>query len=277
MGRSNGVAARAAGVVSWLAVGVGAAGASGNPWADLVVGYQAGVGVSAGYDDPARALGSPTRVTGEGFGFPGSVTPFASAFEPDELVSIGEGGSLTVRFERAVRDDARNPFGVDLLIFGNAFFTASSFTDPDPVATGVFADGGVVELSADGLTWVTLTGVGADSGLPTLGFADETSVFGGPAGSVRTDFTRPVDPAFDPIGRTFSEIVAAYDGAGGGLGIDLAAWGLTSVSFVRISTAVGSGVTVEIDALSDVGAVPGPGVVAMVALGAVGASRRRRA
>ncbi len=244
--------------------------AAGGPWADIVVSYAPGAGVSAGYDDPSRALGAPTRVTGESFGFPGVTTPYAGAFEPDEVVTIGRGGSLVLGFHDAVRDDAGNPFGIDLLVFGNQFL----ISDSDNRATAVFDEGGTIELSADGVSWTLLTGLSPEGGLPTLGYADVTDPFQSTPGSVLTDFTRPVDPSFNPIGKTFAEIVAAYDGSGGGLGIDIGAWGLSEVRYIRFSNTVDGAGTPEIDAVARV--VPAPGVLALAGLAGLGWRRRRR-
>ena len=92
-----------------------------DPWADRVVSYNAGDGVDAGYDDATRALGSPTRVNF----FGDTVTPFNTPYWSTDIVSIGRGGWLTVAFDQAVRDDAGNPFGIDLLVFGNQFYVTS--------------------------------------------------------------------------------------------------------------------------------------------------------
>ena len=260
----------AASVLSLSAIAL----ADNDPWADAVVSYDPGIAAQTGYTNPNTALGRPERFTGEGFGFPGSVTPFAPAFGTDEIVSIGAGGHLTLRFDNAITDDAANPFGTDLIIYNNSFFNVDDFFSPDTVITGVEADGGSVELSADGITWVDATGIVADGGLPTLGFADETNPFGGPAGSVPTDFRRATDPAFDPVGLSFTQLVAAYDGAAGGVGIDIGAFGLSSVSYIRISNAADATRNIEIDAVVD--AIPSPGPLALLPA-ALFALRRRRA
>ncbi|MFT5423707.1 MAG: hypothetical protein ACI89L_001495 [Phycisphaerales bacterium] len=245
-----------------------------DPWADRVIEYNAGTGGSVGYDDPLTALGSPERYTGEGV-FPASVTPFNSPWAADEIVSIGEGGWLTVAFDQAVTNDALNPFGLDLLIFGNPFYGATG--DPaNPVVSGLFAEGGSVEVSANGIDWTLVPGAAADGGFPTLGFTDETNPFGGDPGTLPTDFTKPVNPDFDPTGLTLSELIAGHDGSGGGLGIDIGALGLSQISYVRISSALGSGFTPEIDGFADVSAVPSPTTLAAFTIGGAMIGRRRR-
>jgi hypothetical protein len=264
---------RCAGVAA-IGVGLGGFGtsASADPWADEVVGYTQGTGAASGFTDPVSALGSPTRITSPASPFGGPTTPFQGAFGADELVSIGEGGQLTVRFDNVVRNDPGNPFGIDLLVFGNAFYFDAAF--PDGVAGAFAGEGGVIEVSNDGVTWTLVPGAGADSGFPTLGFNDITEPFPTVAGIDPTDFTRPVDPGFNPSGLGLADIIAGYDGSGGGLGIDIGALGLDQIRFVRVTNPIGSGFTPEIDAFADV--VPGPGggsvVAAIVLLGA----RRRR-
>jgi len=258
------------GVVGVAMASTGGAMAS-DPWADHVVSYTAGTGVDPGYTNPASALGMPTRFTGIG-SFPGAVTPFNPAFLGSELVSIGPGGSLVVRFDEPALNNPANPFGIDLLIFGNAGYADVAY--PAGVAGPMFgAGGGVVELSSDGFNWVTAPGAIADGRFPTLGYSDLTDPYSLAAGAVPSDFTRPVDPAFSPAGLNFSQIVAGYAGSGGGTGIDIAAAGLASVSYVRISNPVFSQANVDVDALAAV--VPGPAGWVVLMVGAAGWRRRR--
>ena len=114
--------------------------ASGTPFAQTVVAYDPGLGANPEYLTPETALGAPTRLSGACLNFPGCVTPLSPAFCPEELVAVGIGGELILSFDHPVADDPQNPFGVDLLVFGNAFFT-------DPTLEGLavgslFTEGG---------------------------------------------------------------------------------------------------------------------------------------
>lgn len=243
-----------------------------SPFATSVVSYSPGVGAVPGYADPTAALGSPSRFTPDP-NFPGSVTPFAPAYLPSQVVSIGAGGHLTLRFDQPVTNDPLNPFGIDLLIFGNSFFTDPGFA---PVATLLAAEGGLIEVSPDGVLWTLAPNIAADGLWPTLGYLDESNPFGGPAGAIPTDFTRPVNPAAQWQGRTLPELIAIYDGSGGGAGVDLGALGLSAIQYVRLSLPAGATGKFEIDAISDVSPIPAPGVAAPFALAGLLALRRSR-
>ena len=227
-----------------------------DPWADHVVSYTAGSGAGA-FINPAVAIGEPTRYIND-LQFGGSaVTPFNAPYLAENIVTVGNGGSLTVSFDEPVVDDPLNPFGIDLLIFGNAFY----FLDfgSGQATGGIVAESGLIEVSANGVDYVALPGVVPDGAFPTLGYLDVTESFPANAGAVASDFTNPVNPAFNPTGLTITGIIAGYQGSGGGVGIDLAATGLSAISYVRISNLATSGsVTPEIDAFADVAAVPEP-------------------
>ncbi len=244
-----------------------------DPWADHVVSYTPGNGItndfvtSTPFNVSQTALGEPTRLTSpDAFG--GAVTPLQSAFRANEIVSIGNGGSLVVQFDEPVENDPLNPYGVDLLVFGNAFFVGNFFNDdfsfnPLGMASNVANEGGAIEVSADGVNFFAVTGA-ADGLFPTRGYADLTEPFPTLPGATPTDFTRPVDPAFDPFGRTYAQILAGYGNSGGGLGVDIGPTGLSSISYVRITNAVGAAFIPEIDALADVASIPEPATSRMI-------------
>jgi len=266
-----------------LALGTSTSTQAADPFADNVVAYTQGTGVSSDFvtgnlfNDPSVALGQPTRFTSDLANFGGPVHPFNSPFRANEVVSIGEGGSLTVSFDEPVLDDPLNPFGIDLLVFGNAFYFLSPFAS-NGVAGGAATEGGRIEVSEDGTNFIELTGMEADGIFPTLGYLDVTDPLSSTAGQVLSDFTKPVDPNFDSSGLTLSQIVAGYDGSGGGVGIDLAATGLSAISYVRIFNPAGSGVVPDIDAFADVQAIPEPSTFALAGLMGIitGLATRRR-
>ncbi len=251
-----------------------------SPWAVEVIGYDPGTTATPGFVDSQTALGEPERFTGEG-AFPGVVSPFNPPFGMDEIVSIGEGGHLTVRFDRPITNDGSHLFGVDLIILGNGGFIDSDFPngvvgDP-PTMFGL--DEARLELSADGVNW-------QDAGLFTEGFAPamgyiDAGAFDSEPGDVPTDFTRPLDPSLTPedfAGLDIDGLRALYDGSGGGTGIDVASLHGADDGFLfaRISVAddgdLNSSLNAEIDGIAVVPTPPG----ALVLLGGLGAIARRR-
>ncbi len=244
--------------------------AAADSFAVSVAGYVPGANPSPGYTNPAVALGEPTRFTGVGV-FPSAVTPFNAPFLDSEIVSIGEGGSLTLGFDHPITNDPAHPFGFDLLVFGNAFYIDSNY--PTGTAAGIFGGGGIVEVSADADTWAIVPGTQAVSNYPTLGYSDLTDPYSLVPGTAPSDFTVPVDPSFNPIGLTFGQIVAGYNGSGGGTGVNIGAAGVSSILYVRISNPVGSGSAFQIDGVAAV--APAPGTWCVGAGSVILAARRR--
>jgi len=252
-----------------------------DPWADAVVSYDPGSGAAEGYTDPAVVLGTPERYTGEGV-WPGVVSMFNPAWGADEIVSIGDGGQLTVRFDEPITDDPSHLYGVDLIIFGNAGFIDVAYPNGqigDPA--GMFgADPAVIEVSADGVTFFEIPDVFADALFPTQGYLDSGPYDASP-GSEPADFLRPMNPSLslsDFDGLSYAEALALYDGSGGGAPVDLA-WavdsegqpaGLTQAWYVRIRYS--GPANAEIDAFA---VVPEPGVLVLVLGGVVPVWRKK--
>ncbi len=219
--------------------------------ADAVVAYTPGLSVPPGFDQPAAALGPPSRFSGVGLE-PGVVSPFQPAFTPADLLVVGRGGSVVLAFDEPVLDDPANPFGVDLLVFGNAFLIDLAF--PTGLAGGLFAEGGRIEVSPDGVTWTLVPEADADGGFPTLGWLD-AGPYDAEPGRMPSDFTRPVDPAIDPstlAGTGWADLLAIYGGSGGGTPVDLAPLGLAAITHVRISVPADAPTAIELDAVMDV-------------------------
>ena len=250
-------------------------GSAWSPWAVQVVSYQQGTGANPSLVDPGVALGSPERFTGESTPYPSVVSPFNPAFGLDEIVSIGEGGHLTVRFDTPITNDPANPFGVDFSIFGNGSFLDIAYPAGQlGTPPGTFGlDPMIVEVSADGSSFTSL-GSFTEGLFPGMGYLD-SAPFDTTPGAVHTDFTTPIDPSLtlnDFSGLAYNDIRALYNGSGGGTPIDIAASGLSSIQYVRIVNPVASGVTVEIDAFAR---VPAPATPIMLA-GIAACVRRRR-
>ncbi len=245
-------------IAAWLMAGLVASDAAvcrAGEAATSVVQFTPGIGVASGFDDPTAALGTPTRFTSPSSPFGGPVTPFNAPFGAGELVTVGHGGSLTLSFERPVFDrdqnnQARvNEFGFDLIVFGNAFFFDGDY--PNGVVSGIGSEPGTIELSQDGEAWRTVP-ANADALFPTLAYLDVVDPFATSGGTLPTNFHQPVDPDLDPLGLSFREVIDAYNGSGGGTGVDIGATGLEWIQFIRFSNPhdKASAITPEIDAVT---------------------------
>ncbi len=263
-----------------------------NAYAAQVVSYTPGTGIGADwisgkpFNDPNSALGRPTvDTTGDAWYIPlGDPVPVVHVYptiRAHEVVTVGnDGGELIVKFNQPVQNDPRNPYGVDFVVFGNAFQIIDGINgwtngDPNDVTClgGLFSEPGVVSVAQDpNGPWYTFTdGPFADDFGPTQGRVpvDDPNdadpnlgvwnlFWGGP-----TDPTRPIDPN-DPnvspsgfVGKTVRQMCDAYNGSAGGTGFDIAAFGLDWIRYVRVQDHPGSSATTEIDAVADVA----PGVV----------------
>lgn len=247
-------------------------------FASQVVSYTPGSNAPAGYTDPDKALGSPGRTTGSG-AFDGDVTPFNAPYAASDVVSIGAGGSLVVRFDHQVTDDAANPYGIDLLVFGNSFL-GLDFGTGLADGTLIFTEPGLISVSQDGSTWFDVPGLFADGSLfPTLAYQNPPGPFDF-GGTIPTSYTQPVNPALtaaDFAGLTTAQIAALYGGSGGGTGIDLAPLGLPWIEYVRVSQLASDGWSTEIDGFADVPEPAAATLLGVAALALVGFRARRPA
>ena len=240
-----------------LAALLGASEARATQFATEVVSYKSGVGFAtdwstgAGYINKDAIVGPPARETPGEWG--GPITPFSPPYLLDQILSIGVGGEVTLKFGKPIRDESINPFGLDFLVFGCAGFT---------ITNGDFGGGGItdgtlfdqaagetrVSVSADGDAWFVLDPKRApafDAYHPTDGSGD---------------FGVPVNPALakgDFAAGGLAKFTELYDGSGGGTGYDIG-WAidddgyhvaLGKVQFVRLEVLSGKA---EVDAVSDV-------------------------
>lgn len=269
-----------------LILALATASATASPFATTVISYDAGSNPNPAYTNAHNALGAASRMTGTA-DFISGVTPFNPAFGGDQLVSVGASGHLTLDFDRNITNNASHRFGVDFIIFSSAFFVDHSYFDADPTNDGsgllgpnpaMFGSNGIADIyvSADGHDW-RLAAATSLSLFPTLGYTDFTETTPLVPGSIETDFTRAMDPTMN-LGSlanlSFAELIALYDGSGGGVGIDIAGTGLDFARFVRIEN--NSAAAFNIDAVAVVPAPSSAGVLVLGLGGLGGAFRRRR-
>jgi hypothetical protein len=222
-------------------------------FAHSVVEYNPGSGYAVNYTRAESVLGEPSRVNP----FNDATDPFNPAYGTNQILSIGEGGSLTVAFAQPILNHPNNLFGLDFIVFGNSGFIITNDFDLTtynwigiPATDGsLFAQntGATrVSVSRDGQTFYTL----APAQAPVVDFLFPTD------GSA--DPVRPVDPILtqaDFVGLTLEQIRALYNGSAGGAAYDIS-WAqdangspvsLPIVNFIRVEVLSGKS---EIDAFS---------------------------
>ena len=225
-----------------------------TPFADELVAYHPGAAYAPGFVHPVSALGELSQTNP--FGDP--VDPFNPPFGTNQIVSIGAGGWLEVRWHTPILNHPHNPYGRDFTIFGNSGFIITNDFDLErfewigtPATDGsLFGfNPGVtrVLVSRDGRTYfeLDLTLASITDGFPT-----------DPAG----DPCVPIDPALVPddfAGATLAGIRSLYGGSAGGASFDIS-WAmdashqpvfLPEINYVRVEVLTGRS---EIDGLAKV-------------------------
>lgn len=243
-------------------------------FASEVTQYTAGSGIPVewgtglAYDQTASVLGEPSRITPGEWG--GPIDPFNPPYLREQVLSIGTGGSLTVKLDRPITDDPLHPYGCDFLVFGgtgfiitNGDYTGGGITDGSRL--GITSESTRVSVSSDGEGFFLLD----PDRTPAIEALFPTDGSG--------DFAQPVDPALteaDFADLGLSGIRTLYGGSGGGVGFDLA-WALDAngrpadldeIRYIRIEVLGGHA---EIDGLAAVTAVPEPAVAALGFFGAI--------
>lgn len=248
-----------------------------NDFATEVVDYNEGTGADpdwidgTDFNDPHNALGRPTiDTTGDNWNIPVATNvPVVIVYPPFrsfELVTIGNGGELIVKFNHPVEDDENNPYGIDFIVFGNAQQNVGEYWnngDPEDfviTGSGLIAEPAVVSVSRDGVNWYRYDdGPYADTFAPTMGRVYDPN---NPDMSIGdwnhwwaepTNPTLPLDPSLTPadfVGMTVAEVAQVYDRSAGGGGFDLTESGMDWIQYVRVEG--NEIVTPEVDAVADV-------------------------
>jgi hypothetical protein len=231
-------------------------------FADSVVSYEPGAGTSPRFRNPEAALGAPSQTNPFGEG----TDPFDPPYGTNQIVSVGAGGSLVLRFHTPILNHPNNLHGYDFILFGNSGFIITNEFDPATFDwIGVPAtDGSLfgfnpgetrVSVSRDGVAFFTLLPALApvvDGPLPTDGAGDPH--LPPLPGLALSDFA----------GATLEDIRTLYNGSAGGTPYDIG-WAVDSqgqavflpeVNYIRIDVLSGKS---EIDAVASVSRTPRSG------------------
>ena len=224
-------------------------------FASSVVRYDPGAGFAPRFTHPDVALGEPSRVNpfGEATG------PFDPPYGTNQIVSIGAGGSLVVRFHAPIVNHPHNLHGYDFLIFGNSGFIITNEFD---LATfnwiGTPATDGSIFGQSAGVTRVAVSrdGVNYYQLDPALAPPVDTLFPTDSGGNVHVP-PLPGLAQSDFAGATLDDMRTLYHGSAGGAAYDIS-WArdangqpvfLPNIRFIRIDVLSGK---VEIDAFSSV-------------------------
>jgi hypothetical protein len=208
------------------------------------------------YNNPAAVLGRPTLRFYDPYDDdvtdrvsiiddPYNVTPDGH----DVITEIKNGGEITVQLGRKIYADPSHPYGIDLIVYGNSFFSASglssSVSDATDLSTallgsGIYGHPTTVSVSPDGTNWYT--------------YATTSVLF--PDNAYRWDDTnaawtdeemnptKPVNPAIYAAGYLSGQTIAGgldqFAGAAGGTGYDLKESGFPWIQYVRIQPQAGT-------------------------------------
>ncbi len=213
-----------------------------------------GVYTTSPYNDPAAVLGRPTLTFYDYYGT--RTTNRVKIVEPPYwtdangnkvITEISNGGQITVKLGRKVYDDPNNPYGVDFIIYGNSFFSASGggaikdSTDLDiaTLSSGFYGHPTLVSVSQDGTNWFTFTNNGAlypDNAYrwdaTNHAWTDE-----------QLNPTKPLNPSIYGMnfgGTTAASALDEFTGAAGGTGFDLKQSGLPWIQYVRVQPVAGT-------------------------------------
>jgi hypothetical protein len=259
-----------------------------SPYATHLVQAQGPFG-PAPYDDPNAVLGMPATDFYDPFGVfsGGDNARFVKLVEPAFNVSTNQStklittlcagasnSSMIAGFEQPISDDPAHPYGIDFLVFGNAFYGASGathdsanmntlmiggggFYEPLKVSVSPGYTGSPGETIDDSTTWPWYrydNGPFADTEFPTHAYKWNRAATNWSA--ERMDFTKPVNPALTNVIRLGAPSISAadaidyYAGSGGGTGFDLRESGFSIVRYIKVEGLSPDYADGEVDAFS---------------------------
>lgn len=257
-------------------------------FATQVVSHSASLNGSGYYNDPNDLLGKPTTTIPAWGGGTSHVSLVEAAWGNNVITTFNTGDWAVVAFDHQVMNDPNNPYGLDFIVYGNAFFAGSGGFVSDTtnhqtftIGGGVFAEPLKISVSQDGTMWYTYdSGPYADGYYPTNPWVWDPALYAATGNGWTTqenNYALPVNPsltAADFAGTSY-EAMLLYSGSAGGTGFDLAVHNLEWIQYIKVEGVQGFAGG-EIDAFADVAPVPIPGAVWLLGSGLAGLMGIRR-
>ena len=215
-------------------------------FAEQVLSYESGRDPAPGFTTASAAIGPPGRFS-QAEVFSGVVSPFNPPFLAHQIVSVGEGGQITLGLSHFVLPADGPQIGVFTNVglvdmdgnWSNKAATAGDMLAPDSGTFGV--DVASVQVSQDGLRWVDLGSQVFD--IPASGYTDLTDPFEDQPGTALADFGRPFTgqlndfAGLDYFNNSAANVLDLIDGTGGGKWLDISGTGLQEIGFIRFTVA----------------------------------------
>ena len=265
-------------------------------FATTLVDYSESLDGSGYYNDANDLIGAPATYCA---GWP-SGNDHISIVEPSwgdgYITTFGTGDWAVVSFDHYVENDPNNPYGLDLIVYGNSFFVGNGYVADDTDHTSYTLTGSAsteatvqISVSQNGTTWYTFDDPYGDDLYPTNPWVWDPDLYdstGNGWTTTENDYTLPVDPDLDMTdfysGISSYEAMLLYGDSAGGTGFDLSdleeKYDITLdwIQYVKLEGTTDS-LSGEIDAIADVSPVPIPGAVWLLGgglLGLIGIRRR---
>jgi hypothetical protein len=221
-----------------------------SPFASSVISFSQGIAADPGYNNPNVVLGAPP--VADSGGWPVSIA--AAPWEATDVVSLGNGGSITIAFDHQVLNNPVDvEYGTDFLVFGNSFFGTDY--EGDGSINYAYFEPAKIEVSQDGIIFYEIANTFADSLYPYTASAG--------------NFIHATPAGIEYMGRQPGDVEADYLGGCGGTQVDISnaiGASLDWIMYVRVTDIAGDSGIADVVGFADV--VPEPATIFVLLAGA---------